>query len=127
MKRKLRIRFGFGETVAFEESGSDALKIRAASKCETNLLSNHPNVRRCRCARAHHRRCAREGLTGAYDGLCVGTLQAQQCKPEEMDAQQARPSPNFARCLRRQAEVLLFESMHLWPSHLPESASAPPS
>jgi hypothetical protein len=25
MKRKLRIRFGFGETVAFEESGSDAL------------------------------------------------------------------------------------------------------
>jgi hypothetical protein len=41
MKRKLRIRFGFGETVAFEESGSDALNT-SASKCETNLLSNHP-------------------------------------------------------------------------------------
>jgi|GEM_PF-3180367 len=30
---------GFGETVAVEGPGSDALK-RAASKCETSLLSN---------------------------------------------------------------------------------------
>jgi len=39
MKKKLRIGWGFGETVAVEGPGSDALK-RAASKCETSLLSN---------------------------------------------------------------------------------------
>jgi len=45
-----RIRFGCSH-----RSGFDV--------CETSLLSNHPNVRRWSfCARAHHRRCAREGL-----------------------------------------------------------------
>jgi hypothetical protein len=34
---------GFGETVAVEGPGSDALK-RAASKCETSLLSNFQNA-----------------------------------------------------------------------------------
>jgi hypothetical protein len=33
-------RMGFGETVAVEGPGSDALKKRAASKFETSLLSN---------------------------------------------------------------------------------------
>jgi len=41
---------GFGETVAVEGPGSDALK-RAASKCETSLLSNYPNASAdCLCA-----------------------------------------------------------------------------
>ena len=64
----------FGETVAGEGPGSDALK-RAASKCETSLLSNYPNASADRFVRgAHHRRCAREGLTGRYDALYVGQV-----------------------------------------------------
>ena len=34
---------GFGETVVVEGPGSDA-RCRAASKCETSLLSNYPNA-----------------------------------------------------------------------------------
>jgi putative transcriptional regulator len=57
-------RIGFGETVAVEGPGSDALIRRAASLCETSPLSNHPNAGAYRFLRgAHHRRCAREGLT----------------------------------------------------------------
>jgi len=37
-------RIGFGETVAVEGPGSDALNKRAASKYETSLLSNYPNA-----------------------------------------------------------------------------------
>jgi hypothetical protein len=64
----------FGETVAVEGPGSDALK-RAASKCETSLLSNYPNASANHFVRgAHHRRCAREGLTGRYDALKMGPV-----------------------------------------------------
>jgi hypothetical protein len=46
---------GFGETVAVEEPGSDALN-RAASKYETSLLSNYPNAGADYFMRgAHHR------------------------------------------------------------------------
>jgi len=69
---------GFGETVAVEGPGSDALK-RAASKCETSLLSNFPNASANRFMRgAHHRRCAREGLTGSMMPHRSGYMQAQQ-------------------------------------------------
>jgi len=45
MKRSLANGTGFGETVAVEGPGSDALK-RAASEFVTSLLSNYPNVLR---------------------------------------------------------------------------------
>jgi hypothetical protein len=39
-------RIGFGETVAVEGPGSDALLKERLLKFETSLLSNYPNVRR---------------------------------------------------------------------------------
>ena len=65
MKKEAANRMGFGETVAVEGPGSDALK-RAASKCENKPALELPNASAYRFVRgAHHRRCAREGLTGA--------------------------------------------------------------
>jgi hypothetical protein len=56
-------RIGFGETVAVEGPGSDAQK--SASEIEFSLLSNYPKTpaRIVFLRGAHHRRCAREGLT----------------------------------------------------------------
>src|SRR6185295_10990141 len=43
----------------------------AASECENKPALELPNASADRFMRgAHHRRCAREGLTGAYDALC---------------------------------------------------------
>jgi hypothetical protein len=54
------------------------LSKRAASKCETSPLSNFQNASADRLVRgAHHRRCAREGLTAAmmpyHPGSCKYT------------------------------------------------------
>jgi len=43
---KLANRIGFGETVAVEGPGSDALQKSGFGDFVTSLLSNHPNVRR---------------------------------------------------------------------------------
>ncbi len=66
---------GFGETVAIEGPGSDALhKERLQSvkqACSRTIQTSGAN----RFVRgAHHRRCAREGLTGGYDALCLGPV-----------------------------------------------------
>src|ERR1044072_3185481 len=74
MKRSWRIGFGFGE--------------RQRSKNQVRMLSiksgfdvrNKPALEPSKrpalivCARAHHRRCAREGLNGGYDGVCTAQL-----------------------------------------------------
>jgi len=42
---------------------------------KTSLLSNHPNAGANHFVRgAHHRRCAREGLTAAYDASGKGLV-----------------------------------------------------
>ena len=56
------------------------LWMRAASQVERGLLSNYPNVRRHYLLRgSHHRRCAREGLTGCYDA----SVQTQVANPHD--------------------------------------------
>jgi hypothetical protein len=48
---------------------------RAASEVEISLLSNYPNANANFFLRgAHHRRCAREGLTGDYDAVIMGEV-----------------------------------------------------
>jgi hypothetical protein len=42
--KKLANRIGFGETVAVEGPGSDALTQSGFGVYETSLLSNHPNA-----------------------------------------------------------------------------------
>ena len=59
----------FGEPVAVRRTRFGCSEERLRN-VKTSLLSNYPNASANRFVRgAHHRRCAREGLTGAYDAL----------------------------------------------------------
>jgi len=62
MKKEAANRMGFGETVAVEGPGSDALK-KSGFEVWNKPTLELPNAGADRFMRgAHHRRCAREGL-----------------------------------------------------------------
>jgi len=62
----------FDETETSEETSVRMLNWATSTDLTTNLPSNHPNAEPL-LARAHHRSCAREGITGDYDAFVVGS------------------------------------------------------
>ena len=63
----------FDETETSEETSVRMLNGATSTDLTTNLPSNHPNAE-LSLARAHHRSCAREGVTGDYDALIIDSV-----------------------------------------------------
>jgi hypothetical protein len=60
----------FDETETSEETSVRIAQLSDFYGFTTNLLSNHPNAE-LSLARAHHRSCAREGVTRDYDAFVI--------------------------------------------------------